>query len=102
MILGGLLLRIVKKTKENKYEREVFGRLARLCLTVGVVGLVWSFFSFEEIQIFGSRFWLLLIVIWVVSWLISIYRYWTIEVPDMRVREQSKAEANQYLPRRAR
>jgi amino acid transporter len=100
MILGGLIVRIVNKQRQDKFERLTLSRLAATLLWIGVLGLVWLFLTFEEIQIFGARFWFLVLALAFVASMASIYRYWTIKVPQQRMLEQSKAEANKYLPRR--
>jgi hypothetical protein len=100
MVLGGLIVRIVNKQRQDKFERLTLARVAATLLWTGLLGLLWLFLAFEEIQIFGARFWfLVLAAAFAVSWL-SIYRFWTLKVPQQRMLEQSKAEVNKYLPRR--
>lgn len=101
LIVLGLALRILKKGKKDKFERETLARATTLSFWIGALGLVWLFMSFEEIQIFGARFWILPLALIAIAFLIKIYRYAKIEVPKSRLLEQSKAEANKYLPRRS-
>lgn len=100
VILAGLIFRMVAKTKTDKFQKILLRRVATVSLVMGFAGLVWLFFATEEIQLFGSKFWLL---IWVIIWIvykISWFRYWRKTVPQLRLLEQSKAEANKYLPRK--
>ena len=98
-LLGGFILRIMRKNKTDKFERELLGRAATIALTLGVLGFFWLFFSFEQVQIFGMRVWFLVWALVLVIWGASLYRYATKRVPQLRLLEQSKAEANKYLPR---
>lgn len=100
LILSGLIIRIINRQRTDKFERTALSRLAATCLWLGVLGLGWLFVTFEEIQIFGARFWFLILLIAFLISTISILRYWKIKVPQLRMLEQSKAEANKYLPRR--
>lgn len=100
MIVAGLAFRIVKKNRQDKFERIALERAMSLSLTIGLLGLFWLFLTFEEISIFGARFWFLLIAALFVFMAVRLYRYVKIQVPQLRLLEQSKAEANKYLPRR--
>ncbi len=98
-IMGGLVLRIVRKNRTDKFERQLLARAAALGLAMGLLGMFWLFFSFEEISYFGMRAWILVWGMVVVVWAWKMYRYATKEVPQRRLLEQSKSEANKYLPR---
>lgn len=100
MIMAGLAFRIVNKNRQDKFERIVLERATVLSLTTGCLGLLWLFLSFEEISIFGARFWFLFLVLLFVGLTVRVYRYKRFQVPQLRLLEQSKAEANKYLPRR--
>ncbi len=100
MIMAGLAFRIVNKNRQDKFERIVLERATVLSLTTGCLGLLWLFLSFEEISIFGARFWFLFLVLLCVGLIVRVYRYKRFQVPQLRLLEQSKAEANKYLPRR--
>lgn len=99
-IVAGLAFRIMRKNRTDKFERRTFEMATVLSLWMGSLGLLWLFMSFEEIQIFGARFWFLVLSVILVASLVRIYRYSKLEVPRLRLLEQSKAEANKYLPRR--
>lgn len=100
LLIAGLVFRIVRKDRRDKFERLVFQRASALSLTTGLLGLLWLFLTFEEISIFGARFWFLLLALMFVILLTRLVRYQRIEVPQLRLLEQSKAEANKYLPRK--
>lgn len=101
MVIAGMATRIAARNKlTDKYERIMALRAANLAFVYGLVGFVIYFFTFEEIEFFGARFWFL---VWFIALIISIVRlvrYVKKEVPALRHRDQSRVEANKYLPRR--
>lgn len=101
-IIGGATLRIMGKNNAmDKYSRILVQKSARLAMVFGIVGFVIYFFTFEEIQFFGARFWFLLWFIALVIAVVRLVRFVKKEVPLLRHRDQSRVEANKYLPRRA-
>jgi len=102
-IIAGAVIRMVTRNRAyEKYRAEMLKRIAGIFTTTGVVGLVWFFFTFEEIQFFGARFWFLVIIAGVVFSLVRLMRFMKNQVPVFQHREQSRSEVNKYLPRRSR
>ncbi len=103
LLVGGAILRMyVRNGKLDKYRGTVLRRVAGIASSAGIVGLVWFFFTFEEIQFFGARFWFLIWIIGVVIAIVQLVRFVKKDVPVLQHREQSRADVNKYLPRRAR
>lgn len=101
-IIGGATLRIMgKNSKTDKYQRILVRKAARIAMSFGILGFVIYFFTFEEIQFFGARFWFLLWLVGLVVAVVRLVRFYKKEVPLLRHRDQSRVEANKYLPRRA-
>lgn len=102
-IIAGAVIRMVTRNRSyEKYRAEMLKRIAGIFTTTGIVGLVWFFFTFEEIQFFGARFWFLIIIVGIVIALVRLARFTKREVPVLQHREQSRSEVNKYLPRRSR
>lgn len=100
-VIGGATLRIVARNNTmDKYVRIAVQKGARIALGFGIVGFVMYFFTFEEIQFFGARFWFLLWMTALVIAVVRLVRFVKKEVPQLRHRDQSRVEANKYLPRR--
>src|SRR3989338_157076 len=59
VLILGVIVRLVAKhhSKDDKHLLRGFKRAGTMFLTMGVVGLVLFFFSFEQIIFFGARFW---------------------------------------------
>jgi hypothetical protein len=102
IIAGAVMRMYVRNAKLEKYRAELFRRLAAIDTAAGIAGFVWFFFTFEEIQFFGARFWFLAIVLGVAIAKIRLYTYMKKEVPQLQHREQSRAEVNKYLPKKHR
>lgn len=100
MIMAGLAFRIIKKNKTDKFDRISLQKATSILFWIGGLGLTWLFFSFEEVSIFSARFWILVLGAIFVVTTYRLYQYRRLTVPQMRLLEQSKAEANKYLPRR--
>ncbi len=102
-IIAGSVIRMVTRNRSSeKYRAEMLKRIAGIFSATGGIGLIWFFFTFEEIQFFGARFWFLVIIVGVVIALIRLRRFMKRDVPVLQHREQSRAEVNKYLPRRGR
>ncbi len=101
LIVVGAIVRIVARhRKEDKYVLRTFKRIGKMLLTMGLLGLLWFFFTFEEIYFLGARFWLLVWAVGLIYWIYTIVRYVKVEVPADRLAMQNKADFNKYLPRR--
>lgn len=102
MIVAGSVFRIMRKNREDKFDRIILSRAANIVTIHGVLGLFWLFFSFQEISHFGMRLWFLVGLVTSLYSLGRLVYYAKRKVPVLRANEQSKAEANKYLPRRSR
>lgn len=94
-------IRIVARRKT--YDRDttrVFLKVAAMMTTMSILGFIWFFLSYEEIYIFGARFWFLLWILGVAYWSYSIYRFAKYTLPEERLAVGVKESVNKYLPRR--
>ena len=94
-------IRLVARRKT--YDRDttrVFLRIATMMTTMSILGFIWFFCSFEEIYLFGARFWFLLWIIGVGYWSYTIYRFAKYTLPEERLSVGVKESVNKYLPRR--
>ena len=95
----GIVGRIVTDRKEqDRFRREIGGRISDLLITSGLLGFILFFFSFENVQFFGARFWYPVWMIMVAVWAYYIVRYMRRDVPAMKARSASRAAAGTYLP----
>ncbi len=102
LVAGAVIRMMVRNARYDKYKAIVLKKIASVCSWAGITGLLWFFLTFEEVQFFGSRFWFLIWIVSICIALVMILRYVEKEVPLLKHREQSRADVNKYLPRRAR
>ena len=99
----GLVGRIVVDRKStDRYKRDIGSRIAGLLMTMGILGAVLFFFSFERIQLFGARFWYPVWALATVVWVAFIVRYALRDIPAKKAHAQRLHAQSKYLPRSGR
>lgn len=102
-VIAGAVMRIYVRSRVlEKYVAQAVLRFAKIATVSGVTGFILLFFAFEEIQFFGSRFWILVWLIGVAVAVGFVVKFMRQVAPLLRDREKSRAEVNKYLPRRSR
>ncbi|MBI2474966.1 hypothetical protein HYV69_00905 [Candidatus Uhrbacteria bacterium] len=97
----GIVARIVSSNKTgDRYMKEVVERIATMLVTMGILGALLYFFSFEQIRLFGSRFWYLFWLIGIIVWCFFLLRFVKRTIPELRAHEALKAEQRKYFPPR--
>lgn len=102
IILGSVASMVAKRKEEDRYMIRAYKQIATMLSTMGWLGLVFLFFSYEEIYLIGARFWFLAWGLLLAVWTIKIGKYIRFEIPELREAKKSKEEVNKYLPRRPR
>ena len=103
MFILGIVGRIVAFHRtEDRYIRLIGSRLGALCTTMGILGLILFFFSFEGVQLFGARFWYPMWLLTVLVWGLFIGRFIKRDIPAMREVDLHKKANARYLPRKKR
>jgi len=101
VLLFGVVARIVALHRtEDRYLKQIGGKLAMMCTTMGFLGIVLFFFSFENIRLFGGRFWYPIWAIGLLVWIVTLVRFIQKEVPHMRERDQKRKDQMKYMPAR--
>ncbi len=96
----GIVARAKALQKEDRYLKAAGMRIAVLLITMGLIGVALFFFSFERIQLFGSRFWYLIWLIATIWWAVYIFRYIKREIPEQKKRARARKERNKYMPQK--
>ncbi|HBR80811.1 MAG: hypothetical protein UX09_C0031G0005 [Candidatus Uhrbacteria bacterium GW2011_GWE2_45_35] len=97
----GIVLRFVERRKNiSRFKARAFYLASQLGLTMGAVGLLIFFFSFENVRLFGARFWYLFWVIGVVVWLVYILRDYYKVSPKKLQNEEKRRQREKYLPKK--
>ena len=77
---------------------KAYRHLGYLFLTMGILGMFWFFFTFEEIYLFGARFWFLVWLLICIVWAWWIIRYVKVTIPQLRKAGAAKKDSNKYIP----
>ena len=93
---------VVDRRGGDRYKREIGSRISTLLVTMGLLGVIIFFFSFEEIQLLGARFWYPVWIITTLVWTFFLIRYIKRVVPAKRAHEEQLREQGKYLPQQHR
>ncbi len=97
----GIVVRIVSHHRtEDRYLQIAGQRISQLLVTMGLIGVGLFFFGFEDIYLFGAKFWYPIWVIAVIVWGYYIVRFIQKEIPKMREKELARKHVNKYMPPR--
>lgn len=99
----GIVSRIVAGNKvDDRYMRTLGERVGTMLMTMGGLGLLFFFFSYERIQLFGAPFWYLFWAVGLIVWIVFLARFAKKTIPQMRSSEVERIEKRKYLPKRNR
>lgn len=97
----GIVARIVSSQKQTDKYMRLFGqRVGVLLITMGLLGVLLYFFSYERIRFFGARFWYLFWLIGCFVWGIVLVRFVRTSIPAMKQKEGIRSELRKYFPPR--
>lgn len=97
----GIIARIVASNKtKDRYVQNFGMRTGSMLITMGIIGIVLYFFSYERVYLLGARFWYVLWLIGLIVWAVFLFRFASKTVPEMRKRDSVRAQYRKYFPRR--
>lgn len=103
LIVAGAIAKIVMRQKKaDRHLARAYRMTSQLLFTMGALGLLLFFFTYEEVYLFGARFWFLVWGVGFVAWAIFIIRYVKVTIPQLRSIDSEKHIENEYLPRKNR
>lgn len=101
LILAGIVCRaLVVHTAKDAYVKMILKRITRLGVSMGSLGIVLAFFSYEGIRFFGARFWYVLWAVIFIGWVAYLVRFFLKDVPQMREKNKKEHLKSKYLPGR--
>lgn len=86
----------------HRSQQRIVYRVETLLLTMGLLGLLWSFFRFELVPYFSARYWLIVWLLGFVIWAYLIYHYARFEVPQILERDRERAQKIRYTTAKRR
>ncbi len=101
VVILGIISKIVASHKKgDPYRKQLEERVGSLLITTGFLGLLFAFFSYERVSLFGARFWYVLLVIGFLVWVFFLARFSYRTIPQMKDEEQKRADHRKYFPPR--
>ncbi|MFH1292360.1 MAG: hypothetical protein ABIH87_04170 [bacterium] len=98
LIAVGLVLRIWAQYVQDRSIKLIFRRFASFGMTMGLFGIIWTFFRQERVIFLAWRFWMLVWLLVSVWWMIDILKYVLKRLPVIKKEKQEKEQMGKYLP----
>lgn len=100
MAIVGVVAKIYGvKAGLDKFVRRAVERAGNLLLTMGLIGLLIYFFTFEHVPILSMRLWLLVWLLSALAWVWSIARYVRVDIPAKRELMAERERLNKWIPK---
>lgn len=98
-VLCGLFLPRVATRGRNapKFEQKAWHGVARPFWVSGLLGLLFTFLSYQQIPIFSARFWFLSIGVYFVVALVLAVRHYQHEMAELADVEKDEAARDRYF-----
>ena len=100
LVASVVLLRIKVPKAVDKIQANLYRRVASMLVTMGIVGLVLFFFSYEQIRLLGARPLYLAWLAGLAAWIVILVRFSKKEAPAVRQSELDRRAIQKYLPKR--
>jgi peptidoglycan/LPS O-acetylase OafA/YrhL len=102
LFVGMLIASVVVRRRKaaDKLQAELYRRVSSMLATMGSVGIVLYFLSYEGIRLLGARPLYLAWIVGLVVWIVSIVRFAKREVPAVRQDDLDRRAIQKYLPKR--
>lgn len=101
VFIVGLVLRTMEKRKKlERFVARAVHRGTHVGLTMGALGILFLFFGFEQVRLFGARFWYLFWLIGFLVWLgFILHEYFKVAPREKKI-EDLRRQREKYLPRK--
>lgn len=99
-LVASFALRVVARVMKKKDGRksDLLLRFARPLSTTGVLGLLFLFFSYEQVPLLGMRLWFLITFVLLIVWVGRVVKFAVTEYPALRREDEEKARLRKYMP----
>lgn len=100
-IIASIVFLFIKNDKRlDSYLKKRLGRFQKMFLTLGAAGFVLLFFTYEKAYVFGARFWYLVWILGLLTWLGFIIFDLVKKMPEERKTDKERAGFEKYLPKK--
>lgn len=101
MAVAGLVIKVYAiKSNLEKYKKRAVHKIGSLFLTMGVVGLLLYFFTYERLPVLSMRIWLIVWLGMIGLWIWSIYKFIKLEIPRVEALRQEREKLEKWLPKK--
>jgi phosphatidylserine synthase len=100
IVAVGLHLAAHGLRKKDPLRAEMFRRFSGLLSTTGLLGLLFLFFTYEQLPLFGMRVWFLLLFVLFLALLVRFVIYVVREYPQKRHQLDERRQIEKYLPKK--
>lgn len=87
-----------RKFKNDWLKKNALNKMFNLCLVMGILGLLYTFFIYEGAALLSARFWLLIWLLTFLVWLFFNLRYLFIQIPKRKKEIVERKKFEKYLP----
>ncbi|MBU0531164.1 MAG: hypothetical protein ABIG32_02165 [Candidatus Uhrbacteria bacterium] len=98
LILGAVVRIVASNRKHDRLVKSIFDRVGSCLVSMGFLGVLLYFFSYQRIPFLGMRFWFLVWGVIFVAWLGWIVYYALKVVPKQRECLLNRLEQMKYMP----
>lgn len=98
-VLVAIIFLILAQTKKKDYLlAKVYNKFFALFLTVGLIGLFYSWLAFENVVVLSARFIFVILILVFLVWFGFILRFRFVKVPRIKKEVAAKKDFEKYLP----
>lgn len=100
-IIATIILRVVAHglKRQDPLKAGIFRRIATLLSTTGLLGIMFLFFSYEQLPFLGMRFWFLFLFLGFTVLLSKIALYVVRDYPSLKNERAEQQRLRRYLPK---
>ena len=99
LLVVGIIFRLLAWRSKNEPNRKVFRRIWYFGLTIGLIGLSWFFFRYENTPILSVRAWMGVDLIAGLVWLLFILKFVIFDYRSLKSEYNRELLKNKYLPK---
>ena len=101
VIIAGIFFKVIQKIgRGDSFSKKLWQKYHLMFLTLGVIGVILTWFRYERVYVLSARFWLLVWLLGLVFWLALILKYQIKNIPPAREKSQRTNDFNKYLPKK--
>ena len=103
LFVFGIVCRMLTTHKtKDRYLKKIGRRSSIFAISMGILGMILFFFSYENIRLFGALFLYLFWAIAFIVWLIVLIKFIVCDIPVLRERDIKEHAKSKYIPGKKR